>query len=86
MTAKALKALEAKREEECRRLNDLRRTVPEAAGKSYWWDIPYKIERPAGQFADVYAMPEGIYSEQADFEPSACVWRSPREDISSPTY
>ena len=68
VTAKALKALEAKREEECRRLNDLRRTVPEAAGKSYWWDIPYKIERPAGQFADVYAMPEGIYSEQADFE------------------
>lgn len=68
-----LEKIAAEREEECRKVNQIRKTVPELEGKSFWWDLPYDIENPPGQFGDTFAMPEGIYSEQDDFSGACAV-------------
>ena len=66
-----LERIAAEREEECRRVNQIRQSVPGIEGKSYWWDLPYEIKNPPGRFAGTFAMPDGIYSEQDDFS-AAC--------------
>ena len=66
-----LERIAAEREEECRRVNQIRQSVPGIEGKSYWWDLPYEIKNPPGRFAGTFAMPDGIYSEQDDFS-EAC--------------
>ena len=64
----ALQALQQKHEAQRRALNDIRRSIPECEGKAYWWDIDYKAEKLPVPFADCLSMPQGIYSEQDDFE------------------
>lgn len=46
----------------------IRKEVPDIAGKSYWWDVPYDMTKPAGNFPDTFLLPDGIYTEQEDFE------------------
>lgn len=66
-TEENLQKIAAEREEECRRVNQIRQSVPGIEGKSYWWDLPYDIKNPPGQFSGSFAMPQGVYSEQDDF-------------------
>lgn len=44
-----------------------RKNIPEVQGKSYWWDIPYEITKPVGEFLGTFAFQNGIYTEQDDF-------------------
>ena len=68
VTEEILESLSDFRERQCREVNLLRQSVPGTEGKSYWWDLPYDIRKPPGLFAGTFSMPEGIYSEQEDFE------------------
>lgn len=54
--------------EERKSVDEVRRNVPELAGKSYWWDVPYDITKPVEEFPGTFAFSEGIYTEQDDFE------------------
>lgn len=52
-----------------RAANELRASIGEAAGKSYWWDIPFDVDRPA-PVAEGFSFPDGYYLE-VRFDPRA---------------
>lgn len=68
VTKAELQAYAAEAEKRKQQAELLRREVPGAEGKSYWWDIPYEIDSPSGSFPDTFALPGGIYTEQDDFK------------------
>lgn len=60
-------AVQKEWEEQRRKLDALRGTIPECEGKRYWWDISYDVEAPFETFESCLSLPQGVYSEQDNF-------------------
>ena len=60
-------AVQKEWEEQRRKLDAMRGTIPECEGKRYWWDISYDVEAPFETFESCLSLPQGVYSEQDNF-------------------
>ena len=50
---------------------NIRSQIPELADKTYWWDIPFDVQKVMEESSDTLAFPEGGYIEQDDFDTDA---------------
>lgn len=53
-------AVQKEWEEQRRKLDALRGTIPECEGKRYWWDISYDVEAPFETFESCLSLPQGV--------------------------